>query len=217
MAQRGRPKAIDPKTREFICTLISLGLPRWEAAQRTGTSRSTLYREAKDDPAFAEQLRTAELHQEVRPLRQIMEHMPRSWRAAAWILERQHPDVYGRRAPNTVTLADLHGIFGAMMKLLLEGVPQPEARQHVMQNFETFFQRLGGQKRSSARVRRAIMELGLEQTQPAEAAAQQEVTSDSQDGCATEAATASGDFCNAESASESAETACENPKNRAEN
>jgi hypothetical protein len=134
-----------------------------------------------------------------------------SWRCAAWFLERQNPDVFGRRGPNTVTLADLHGIFGAMMKLLLEGVAEPAARQRLMKNFDGFFQRLGGQQRSSPRVRRAIMELELQQTQCVAATTEApEGSTHSQDGCAT-----NGENCSAPNISESVKTASENPENRA--
>jgi hypothetical protein len=159
MTQRGRPTVLDDKMRDLVCGLVGMGFSRWQAARHLGIGKTTLFRAAKEDQAFAKRLREAELQQEINPLRRIVEHSHKSWRAAAWILERQKPDLYVRRAPDTVTLADLHGIFNAMMKLLLSGVPQQADRDRVMQNFDLFFEELGGRKRSSPRVRRAIKKL----------------------------------------------------------
>lgn len=80
-----------------------------------------------------------------------------------------------RRAPDTVTLGDLHGIFNAMMKLLLSGVPRQEDRDQVMQNFEAFFEELGGRKHSSPRVRRALKKLQLDGNNGTQLASESEI------------------------------------------
>ena len=157
-----RPKAIDGHKQDQLCGLVSLGISRWQAAKHLGVHRTTLYRALRDNPVFDEQLRQAELQHELRPVRQITEQMPKDWRAGAWLLERLLPDFWMKRQPNTVTLADMHGIFGAMIKLVMEGVSGKEDRKQVSANFERFFQRLGGKKRCSPRVRQAITELELE-------------------------------------------------------
>jgi hypothetical protein len=151
----------DEKKRDTVCTLVHFGFNRWQAAQHVGISRATLYRTARQDQAFRDKLRNAELHQELRPLQRIMEHMPKSWRAAAWVLERQKPDLYVRRAPQTMTLADMQGIFHAMMKFLLRGMPDKAARARVTANLEELFEELGGERRCSPRVRAALARLRL--------------------------------------------------------
>ena len=96
MAERGRPTKLDPERRRQLCGLVSVGFSRWHAARHLGVGKTTLFRAAKQDPEFEEQLRNAELHQELKPIKRIADHP--SWRAMAWLLERQKPDLYVRRA-----------------------------------------------------------------------------------------------------------------------
>ena len=160
----GRSKAVDPQKRELICTLVGIGFSRYEAARHVGVGRTTMYRALKEDPAFADLVRQAGLHQELRPLKQIADQGAINWRASAWLLERMRADMWAKRPPDVVTLADMHGIFEAMMKMLLEGVPEAAWRKRVTRNFDRFFQRLGGRKRCSPRVRLALRELELDQS-----------------------------------------------------
>ena len=161
MAGHGRPKLLDEQRQNLICALVSRGFSRWQAAKHMGVGKTTLFRAIKQNPAFAERLRQSELHQELSPLQKIVEHSGKSWRAASWLLERQKPELYARRAPDTVTLGDLNAIFNAMMQLMLDGVRDQQDRDRVENNFHRFFEELGGRTRSSARVRRAIKKLGM--------------------------------------------------------
>jgi hypothetical protein len=156
MSKTGRPKVFDEKKRELLCGLIGIGFTRRQAAQHVGVSRRTVARAIQEDEEFGRHLHNAELNQELRPIQHIATQMPKNWRAAAWMLERQRPDLYVRRTPRTVTLGDLRGIFGALMKLLLDGVPQQEARDRVQKNVEAFLRQLGGRQRCSPRVRRVL-------------------------------------------------------------
>ena len=154
----GRAPVITLPMQELICGLISMGISKYRAARHVGVSRSTMYRTIKQDPEFARQVREAGLKQELSPLQQIRLHMPKDWRAAAWVAERQSTD-WAKLAPDTVTIADMTGIFSAMMKLLLEGVRSSDDRKQINKNFDKLFQRICGKKRFSPRVRQAIKKL----------------------------------------------------------
>ena len=65
-----------------------MGISKYRAARHVGVSRSTMYRTIKVDPEFARHVREAGLKQELSPLQQIRLHMPKDWRAAAWVAER---------------------------------------------------------------------------------------------------------------------------------
>ena len=162
----GRPRVIDARKREVICGLVSLGYSKYEAARQAGIARRTMYRTVTEDEEFARQVREAETCREVRPLRQIMEHTVKDWRAGAWLLERMLPDIWARRQPNTVTFGDMMGIFDAMTKLLLEGAPEGD-RKRVLRNFDRMFKFLKKDDRRSPRVREAIRVLNSEEEEEA--------------------------------------------------
>lgn len=159
----GRSKVVDQQKRELIYGLVSIGFSKYEAARHVGVARTTMYRTMQEDPGFAEQVRQSGLQQELRPLKQIMDQGATNWRAGAWLLERIRADLWAKRPPNVVTVADMHAIFEAMLKVLLEGVPELAWRKRVTRNFDKFFRRLGDKKRCSPRVRQAILELQLDQ------------------------------------------------------
>lgn len=167
MLKTGRPKGFDEKKRELLCGLIGIGFTRRQAAQHVGVSNRTVVRALHEDAEFSRRLHNAELNQELRPIQHIASHMPKNWRAAAWMLERQRPDLYVRRAPETVSLGDLRGIFGGVMKLLLEGVPEQGTRDRVRKNVESFLIQLGGRQRCSPRVRRVLDSIEQDRLLPA--------------------------------------------------
>lgn len=162
MSKTGRPRVFDEEQRKLLCGLIASGFTRKQATEHVGVSRRTVARALQDDEQFQNLLQNAELRQELRPIQHIASQMPKNWRAAAWLLERQRPELYVRRTPRTVTLGDLRGIFGGLIKLLLEGVPEHETRDRVRKNVETFLSQLGGRQRCSPRVRRVLDNLEQE-------------------------------------------------------
>jgi hypothetical protein len=97
MAKRGRPTLLDEARQREICALVSTGICRTSAARYVGCSLSTLRRTCDRDPQFAEQLRQAEATTERSALAAIREQATRSWRAAAWLLERLHTDRYAHK------------------------------------------------------------------------------------------------------------------------
>jgi len=99
---RRRAYALDAPRRERLCLLISLGMSRRRAASYVGCHHATISRTAARDPQFARALRQAEEICEAEPLARVMMASRKTWRAAAWLLERTRPQIYGRGAGRSV-------------------------------------------------------------------------------------------------------------------
>ena len=145
--------------KDLLCGLVGVGLSRVRAARHVGISRSTFYRLLKREPEFASRLRQSEMQGEVLPLRQIINHGKTNWRAAAWVLERTMPDLYGRRAPFTVTHGDLMAILLAQAKLYLSDLAQTEYFDKVAERLRQLNDLLRPSYKQSSNARRAMKEL----------------------------------------------------------
>lgn len=66
------------------------------AARAAGTGESTLYEWMERKPEFTEAVKSAEAEREKRLLIIINDAAPRSWQAAAWILERTAGQRYAK-------------------------------------------------------------------------------------------------------------------------
>ena len=161
--RRGRPVVWNAYRRDLLCGLVRMGLTRRKAAKHIGVSQATVYRLLKEDPDFAEQLRQAEVEQEIMPLRYLFDHGRRSWRAAAWVLERTKPNVYGRRAAETVTYGDLYAVVTAILELALKDVDNAKLKQAIdrLKELETA---VTPRWRTSPAVRKALKELVKEES-----------------------------------------------------
>lgn len=106
-----RNKIRDPDVRERIETALRAGAYREQAALHGGISVSTFYRWMKEGEAahdagipiaesphrqLWEAVQNAEASGELHLLAIIKEQAPKSWQAAAWILERKYPNKWGR-------------------------------------------------------------------------------------------------------------------------
>jgi hypothetical protein len=133
-------EVLDPKKRTKICGLLSLGYSRNMAAEYVGCDPSTISRTAKRDEAFRSQLADAESETSIDALRLIRHtgSQERYWRAAAWVLERRHPDEYGRRAPNTFTGEQVIRILERALEVLMPSVPAWQVPE-VMRDFQEEF------------------------------------------------------------------------------
>jgi hypothetical protein len=85
-ARRGRPPVFDEARRDHFCSLLRLGCTISKAAASVGVSRRGVLYAAKRDPELAERIRLVRLESRLDPITKI--HSSRSWRAAAWLLER---------------------------------------------------------------------------------------------------------------------------------
>ena len=77
--------------------MVSVGCSVRRAAKLCGVGESAIREREKNDPNFREQFLNAKQIREITPLRQIKEAGGKSWRAAAWTLERLDPEEYGPR------------------------------------------------------------------------------------------------------------------------
>jgi hypothetical protein len=83
---------------DTVVTLVSMGLSRRRAALHVGCDPSTVSKLAARCEVFAERLIQARMQSEANPLELVKRHGDRSWRAAAWLLEKCHPQLYGKNA-----------------------------------------------------------------------------------------------------------------------
>lgn len=85
-----------PLTRQRLLEALERGLTINLACQTAGVSHDSFQRWRAKDASFASELKEAEGRRADRWLAFIEAAAPRHWGAAAWLLERCHPQEYGR-------------------------------------------------------------------------------------------------------------------------
>ena len=133
----------DAEKQKTLCTLIAGGWSRRRAALHVGVSPSTVRKLAQRDPAFLERLVQCEMQSELVPLRHLRAGMERSWRAAAWLLERQHPHLYGRRSSDALTRRELADCMRACMEFAVSHLENEADRERLLGAFDLFLKSLG--------------------------------------------------------------------------
>ncbi|MEQ8210217.1 MAG: hypothetical protein RH917_10330 [Lacipirellulaceae bacterium] len=117
----GRPRILaDHDKRRSLCAMIAVGAGLDAAARHVGCSIWTVQREAQRDEEFAKQLREANSTAELLPLQALRTAAKTNWRAAAWLLERTHPEQFARRKPDTYAPADIFKVLEDAVSVLLE-------------------------------------------------------------------------------------------------
>lgn len=94
-----------PKERAIIEALRG-GCTREAAAGYAGIHRITLWKMTQRSATFDNACKEAEDYAEAVAIGYIRNAMPKEWQAAAWWLERRHPDKYGRRVAIDISLRD---------------------------------------------------------------------------------------------------------------
>jgi hypothetical protein len=96
--RRGRPTKYTPATIGKFCRAVADGLPYKSAAAAAGISQETLSQWQRKYPEFSERVQLALAKAEVALVRLIRHAAGKgTWQAAAWLLERRHPEHWGRR------------------------------------------------------------------------------------------------------------------------
>ncbi len=93
---RGRPIKFTEGRAKQICKLIAEGNHRAVAARAVGIGERTLYDWIRDYPHFSQAIKKADALAEIEYLNIIHKRAKKSWVAAAWYLERRHPERYSR-------------------------------------------------------------------------------------------------------------------------
>lgn len=107
----GRPTKLTPETQKRICDAIRLGMTRERSAEYAGIGLTTFHDwmsrgNSEDDGIYSDfsaAVKKAESEGIAINLKNIhTAAQDGNWQASAWILERRHPDEYGKN----VTIRD---------------------------------------------------------------------------------------------------------------
>lgn len=110
-----RPCKLTPELQAALCESLASGVDRKNAALKAGINERTLRRWLKagregggaEFVSFLSAVKKAEAEAIAMRVRQINSAaMSGSWQAAAWWLERRHPDLYGSERKRLRELAD---------------------------------------------------------------------------------------------------------------
>ena len=123
-----------PQERDEILTLLSAGYSQTTAAKYIHRTRTTLQREIREDPQFAQQVAKAEEGSEVFYLSCIRRAALKEqyWRAAAWVLERRLPDRYGTKKPESLTAEKVQKFLEKCIQIIAEELPDDEQRTIIL-------------------------------------------------------------------------------------
>ena len=95
---RGRKTKNTPETVSKLVQAIKLGATYALASSYAGISHDTFHNWMNTKPEFFDAVKEAEGAGAVQLLARIQkEATDGAWQAAAWILERRHPEMYGRQ------------------------------------------------------------------------------------------------------------------------
>jgi hypothetical protein len=126
----GRPREFSHQRRRELIDHIYQGATLEEAARIVSVSLRTVQREAKHNEFFHHDLHLA-LHAAPADPEKLVRRAARThWRAAAWLLERTHPDRFAKRPPNSCSPATLMDISNWLIETALEATP-PDHRAAV--------------------------------------------------------------------------------------
>ncbi len=139
MAKCGRRPVLDEMKRREILAILSIGGSRRTAARYVNCSPSTIAATAQRDPTFTEALSRSEQAVEIGYLKNIQEAAKKAqyWRAAAWALERTHPEAYAARSPDAITVKQVGQLLARFAQIIVEEVPTVRYRKRVLKRLDS--------------------------------------------------------------------------------
>ena len=105
----GRRSKKNQATLDGILEAIRIGITCERAAEMNRVSRASIYRWRNEDPEFDKDVLEAVVYSEAILLQRINDKTTDDWKAAAWILERRHPNQYSPRREIDVTVTKSDG------------------------------------------------------------------------------------------------------------
>ena len=141
----GRPTSLTTETVKRICDRLEIGATKHAAAAKAGIGVSTFMgwqKRGRDEQQrradgergnpnetrfidFLESIEVAELIAEDTLISKINDAASEHWQAAAWILERRHPEKYGRYTRSDVTSGGKQIASGTVVNVYQESGPEP--------------------------------------------------------------------------------------------
>jgi hypothetical protein len=140
MSTHGRPQSLTDSKKKTILALLTVGCSRTTAARYVNCDPKTIYNTAQRDREFADELARAETSAEYAYLARLFKagDDPKYWRAAAWALERMHPDRFGVRSPDSITPGQFTILLGRLTEMLIEEIPVEMYRKKVLARLDRF-------------------------------------------------------------------------------
>jgi hypothetical protein len=83
------------------------------------------------DESFAQKVRSAEAYRIVQPLQSLRQQGIRSWRAAAWFLERIDRKQFGRQILEVAPWQEVETLFRSWTEANLEAIADPKHREQM--------------------------------------------------------------------------------------
>jgi len=105
----GRRSKKNQATLDGIIEAIRIGITFERAADLHRVSRTTVYKWRLDDPEFDKDVLEAVVYSEAILVQRINDKTVDDWKAAAWMLERRHPEQYSQRREIDVTVSRSDG------------------------------------------------------------------------------------------------------------
>jgi hypothetical protein len=121
----GRPRILDETKRREICAQVAAGESLPGAARYVGCSVRTIRRERERNEPFDQELREAESAARMEPVKAMRQAMHAHWRAAAWMLERTQPEVYGRNQKSGMGRRELQALSRDILDIIRQEVLDP--------------------------------------------------------------------------------------------
>ncbi len=139
MAKRGQRTILDGYKRREILAILGVGCSRRVASDYVGCAIATIQNTADRDQNFAAKLRKNEHGSEIGYMENIRNaaRTERYWRAAAWALERLHPEKYGRRGPDVITVDEIRNLLAQFAEIIVEEVPVAEYRKKILKRLKS--------------------------------------------------------------------------------
>ncbi len=146
MPRSKKTPVLDEEKKSNVVALVAVGSSRRVAARYVGCAPSTIVRTAARDDKFAAELQKAACEAELGLLNSIRKAAKKEqhWRAAAWILERAHPERYASRSPEVITVAQIAQILAQFSRIVAEEVPVAAFRKRALARFAELYRNLTG-------------------------------------------------------------------------